>query len=206
VKSTAPIRSALRYTVDAASHLRQGGATYLTLRTRGSGYGKLGGVLLGLFLCTALCAQSCLVLSPATIGSDGTATFELSLYSPQGSPPASVQWTLHYSTAQISRLSVDDGPRLAPAGKTTFCNTAPSGFKCQAVGTNRNTIGNGPIALITAVLTPGTTKVDISMTDTMGASPQGYFVAISSQVMQTIRTAIGSDCRPHMPPRSPVRK
>src|SRR5580704_11564749 len=87
-----------------------------------------------LLLTSGLTAQTCLVLSPATISSDGTASMNLSLYSAPGTPPAAVQWTFQYPSSNIRSLTVDDGPMLTAAGKITMCAGDAAAYKCLAVG------------------------------------------------------------------------
>jgi hypothetical protein len=129
---------------------------------------------------SGLSAQTCLVLSPATINSDATASWSLSLYSAPGAEPAAIQWIFQYPPASVSRLTLDDGAALTAAGKTTICAGDASAHNCLAVGANTKTIGNGVIAKVTAVLTPGTTSASILVKNVLGASPAGHPIPISS--------------------------
>lgn len=149
------------------------------------------------FLCLAggLKAESCLVLSPATMTTQGTALWDLSLQSPPGAEPAAVQWSFQYTSATISSLTVDDGPMLAPAGKTTFCAGDASAYTCLAVGTAAKTIGNGVIAKVTAVLTPGTTNPTILITNSLGSSLDGNLIRISSGGQLATNRNVVSACR-----------
>src|SRR5580700_4667685 len=70
---------------------------------------------------TGVNAQTCIVLSPPTMVENGTASLDLSLFSPQGKGPAAVQWTFQFASSSVQNLTVDDGPALTSAGKTAIC-------------------------------------------------------------------------------------
>lgn len=156
---------------------------------------KIATWLLILIWTSALRAQTCLVLVPPTYNPDGTAWLELSLYSFHRTPPAAVQWTFQYSTSNISSLTVDDGPALTAAGKTAFCAGDGAEYKCLAVGLNANTIANGVIAKVTAVLAPGSTTATIQITNPLGASADGNAVPMFSRVLSIAGAEASPDCR-----------
>jgi hypothetical protein len=131
-----------------------------------------------LFWITGIHAQTCLVLSRPVLNSSGTATFNLSLHSVAGGAPAALQWAFQYSSSSIAALTVDDGPTLARAGKTTFCAGGASSFDCLAVGVNANMIGDGIIAKVTAALVPGADSANLAIKSSLGASREGYFIAV----------------------------
>lgn len=144
---------------------------------------------------SGLTAQTCLVLSTATINSDGTASLDLSLYSLHRTPPAAVQWTFQYSSASISSLTVDDGPTLTSAGKTAICAGHSAAYNCLAVGLNENTIANGVVAKVIAALAPGSTTATIEITNPLGASAAGNAIPIFSRVLSIPGAQVSSDCR-----------
>jgi len=148
-------------------------------------------ILLGV---TGIHAQTCLVLSRPVFGSNGTATFGLSLHSAPGARPAAVQWAFQYSSSSIAALAVDDGPALAPVGKTTFCAGNSGSFNCLAAGLNTNTMRDGIIARVTATLVPGGDAANLVITSSLGASREGYFIPV---VAKPIDEAYAS-CRPHL--------
>jgi hypothetical protein len=144
-------------------------------------------------------AQTCLVLSPAAIHDDGTASLNLSLYTVRGRLPAALQWTFELPPSSISSLTIDDGPVLTAAGKTAICAENSGTYDCLAVGANRNSIENGIIARLTAVLLPGATSATLLIRNAIGVSVGGYLIPISS----TFLSATGFDssgCRIR-PPR-----
>ena len=136
------------------------------------GFRKTGwlSILLGI---GGLQAQTCLVLSPATIATNGTASMDLSLYSSSENRPAALQWTFRYSASEIKALVVDDGPVLSP-GKTAICAGDAAAYKCLAVGATKTTIANGVVVKVTAIVAPGIHTPTIQITDTFAASAAGY--------------------------------
>jgi hypothetical protein len=128
---------------------------------------------------TGLNAQTCLVLSPMTIQSDGTASWTLSLNTAIGSIPAALQWTLDLTPSSgISSLKIDDGPALMSTGKTATCAGNTGTFSCVAAGSNRNTITNGIVAQLTAVLSPGETTAIVQVREALGVSVDGYLIRV----------------------------
>jgi len=153
-----------------------------------------------IFFCIGgLQAQTCLVLAPAAATSGDTVSLHLYLYSASSAPPAALQWTLQYPASSITRITVDDGPALDAAAKTTFCAADTTGYKCLAAAANLNTIGNGIVAKITAVLAAGITSATLHLTDTLGASPDGQAIPILSRDAAFNRTA--TDPTPHFAPK-----
>lgn len=144
-------------------------------------------------------AQTCVVLSAPRVGPDGTASMELSLYSARGSEPAVFQWTFQYDTSNVTALSVQDGPMLASAGKTTMCAGGAAAYTCLIAGANRNPIANGMIAKVTATFGPDATRPRISIKSPMGASPMGYLISAASKVMADAGAEGSSNCGPRMP-------
>jgi len=131
-----------------------------------------------LFWVTGIHAQTCLVLSRPVLGSNGTTTFGLALHSAPGARPAAIQWAFQYSSSSIAALTVDDGPALAPVGKTTFCAGNSDSFNCLAVGLNTNTMRDGIIAKVTATLVTGVDSANLVITSSLGVSREGYFIPV----------------------------
>jgi hypothetical protein len=145
---------------------------------------------------SGLTAQTCLVLSPTSISKGGAAMLNLSLYSSPGTAPAAVQWTFQYASSNIRSLTVDDGPMLAPAGKTVMCAGEAAGYNCLAVGLNANTIASGVIAKVAAVLAPGAGAAVISIANSFAASAAGNLIPISPRIVST-GSHVASDCGIH---------
>lgn len=144
---------------------------------------------------SGLCAQTCLVLSPPTVSTDGTAEFDLSLYAPRGKAPAAIQWTFQYAASDISSLIVKDGPALNTSMKTAICAGGTGVFNCVAAGLNRRAIVNGVIARVTVVLGSGASTAAIQITNAVAASPSGYAIRVVTFEPAT-GDGVSSDCRP----------
>jgi len=142
---------------------------------------------------TGLHADSCLILSPPRTVSGNIASFELWLHSPARDRPAAVQWWLEYPPASISGLTVDEGPVLASAGKALFCAAGQTAYRCLAAGRNRDTIANGVVATVIAVLTPGTQTPTIVVRNALGASARGELIPIFSE-----GTVVTTTCAPEL--------
>src|ERR1700752_1724767 len=63
-----------------------------------------------------------------------------------GTLPASLQWTMGYSTADISSVSVTAGAVATAAGKSGTCNGTGT-LTCLVFGFNTTTIANGVVAV-----------------------------------------------------------
>ena len=87
-----------------------------------------------------------------------------------------------------------------------MCDGDAAGYRCLALGANTNTIANGVIAKVVAVLAPGpTTTTPIQIVDTLGASSEGYVLTISPRIIPNTGATISPDCRLHPLQRGTVR-
>lgn len=155
---------------------------------------------------SAVNAQSCLVLSAPTFSADGSASMELSLVSAQGRGPAAVQWTFQFQSSGIQSLTVDDGAALSSSGKTALCHRTANALTCLAVGANSNMIGNGVIARLAVTTVPGATAAPISLSSSLGASVEGYFVPVRTNVLFSPGAIASSDCVPRQRGRGTLNK
>jgi hypothetical protein len=150
-------------------------------------------------------AQTCLVLSPATISPEGTASQDLSLVSAPGVKPAAVQWTFQYQASSIRTLTVDDGPALTSVGKTAICAGDASAYRCITVGASTKPIANGVIARLTAVLAAGATAPLLAITNPMAVSAAGYMIPTFKRSGSIADADILSGCKPTHPSGSGVK-
>jgi len=146
------------------------------------------------------------VLSPPAIFPNGTASLDLSLFSPHGKGPAAVQWTFHFSSTMITNLTVDDGPTLTSAGKTAICAGDATAYNCLAVGMTTRPIGNGIIVKLTALLAPGASAAPILIKSSLGASAEGFMMPVDPKVLSDFRADVPPYCRPQLQWRNPVGK
>lgn len=85
-------------------------------------------------------------------------------------------WTLAYSTADISNVSVTAGPAATAAGKTISCSPNGTGrYVCIASGMNAAAIGSGTLASASFTIAGNTsaTSTAIQISNPAAASPTG---------------------------------
>src|ERR1017187_3661289 len=123
-------------------------------------------------------AQSSLVLSSGSTVPGGSAALNLSLASPVGSEPASMQWTFSYPSASITSFTVVAGPALTAVTKSITCNGNSSAYMCIAYGMNSTAIQNGVVATVTLTLAAGARSTVIGMANALSASAAGTSLAV----------------------------
>jgi hypothetical protein len=148
-------------------------------------------------------AQTCLVLSPPVIATNGTVSLNLSLYSSPGKAPAAVQWTFQFASSGVKNLTVDDGPGLISAGKTAMCFGDAAAYNCMAAGMNAKTIANGIIAKLSAEIAPGSATAIILIKSAIGASSEGYVIPVISKVLPSAGIDPPPACRSRSQRRDP---
>ena len=122
-------------------------------------------------------AQSvALSLGSATGAAGQSITLNLSLADAAGAQPASLQWTMTYSSADIASISVTASSALASAGKTISCSSTGSSTTCVASGLNFGIISTGTIAGVTVHLAsaPSHSSVPIQFTGDFAATRRKY--------------------------------
>ena len=97
-----------------------------------------------------------LALSNATVPPGGTANLDLSLNAGATAGAASLQWTLAYSPADLSSVTVTPSGAVTAAGKSLMCTTDVGAIRCILFGMNTGAIPNGSIATISSPV-PATT-------------------------------------------------
>jgi hypothetical protein len=94
--------------------------------------------------------------------------------------PAALQWTWTYSPSEVLWIAATPGPSAESAGKALVCSATPGSLTCILSGLNNNPVSPGIVARATVMLAPSlTVGTTISVTNTLGASPAGEFVAVS---------------------------
>ncbi len=69
--------------------------------------------------------------------------------------PAGVQWTMGYSSSDISSVSVAAGSSSTAAGKSVNCSSTSTSTICVAYGMNENIIASGTVASATITIASG---------------------------------------------------
>ena len=115
-----------------------------------------------------------------------------------GTLPASLQWTMSYSTA-ISSITVSTGAAASAAGKSVSCGVpsgSPSGsLSCLVFGLNATPITNGPpsdVAVVSVTLASGTTSSStaITMTGAQASSAVGANLPATPATPNTVAGTI----------------
>lgn len=108
-------------------------------------------------------------------------SLNISLSANGGAQPAGLQWTLNYSQADFSSVSVDIGAAATAAGKTISCSNNAGSITCVVVGFNTTTIGDGIIGIARFQIAASTqnTSSQISMTGVAGTTSGGGSIAVT---------------------------
>ena len=97
-----------------------------------------------------------LSLSSGSASPGATVTLNISLTA-STSLPASLEWTLSYSTVDFSSLTIAAGPVATGANKSVTCATSAGISRCIVSGLNDATIPNGVVATISLTVSTSTT-------------------------------------------------
>jgi trimeric autotransporter adhesin len=127
------------------------------------------------FLCScapALAQGPSLGLSPGTGGPGTTVNLALSLGG-FGTAAAGLQWTLVYSSGEISAIGATAGPAAVAAGKTVTCTSTPGLLTCVAIGPNTNSMSAGIVANVQATLAGNATTTSIFISNAVGVDGTG---------------------------------
>jgi len=134
-----------------------------------------------MLLTPVLFAQTDVIaLSTGATSSGNTASLNLTLTSPTGNEPAAVQWTLTYSTSDVTAISAAAGSAATAAGKSVSCNGGSGTYTCIAFGSNATIISNGTLAVINVTLASTVTSTSIGVTSGLGASAAGSSITVSA--------------------------
>jgi len=98
-----------------------------------------------------------------------------------GVTPASVQWTLGYSTVDFGTATVTAGPAATAASKQISCNTSAGSAMCILWGLNNSTIASGVVATVTLPLSyTSDSSSPLQLTGAAAADPTGVVLATST--------------------------
>src|ERR1051325_5980434 len=137
--------------------------------------------LLG-FSAWALGQSSSLSLSSTSVQPGSSAALSLSLANTAtGGKPASVEFTLAYSSADLSALSVSAGAAATGSGTSITCVPVTGGQTCILFGINNTAMGDGVIANVSATLGSSSNPTrSIQVTTPVAASTLGTNLTLSS--------------------------
>lgn len=116
--------------------------------------------LVGLAFGQVCFAQVTLSLSSGSSTTGSLVALPVNLSAIATDPPASLQWTINYSTQDFAAASVSAGSTGVYPNKTLECTNSPGVATCLLWGTNASPISNGVVATLS--LTPVAAPVDAS--------------------------------------------
>jgi hypothetical protein len=141
------------------------------------------------FSCGLMAQTSNLSISSASANPGGATALGIVL-TVSGNAPAGLQWTVTYSPAQISGISITLGPAASSAAKVLYCTSGTGAVTCLLIGLNQNMIGSGVVAHVNATIAPGATTVStIQLTNPIGTDSSGNGLSVTSGVSGTNTTA-----------------
>ncbi len=129
-----------------------------------------------------LWSQSSLQLSAGNGVPAGSVSLNLSLNSPAGQEPASIEWSLNYPPSNVTGLSITAGSSAISAGKSLTCAAGTNSYICIADGINSNIIANGTLATVNVSLAPGAAAgtAAIGLANALGASVAAASVPVTT--------------------------
>lgn len=123
---------------------------------------------------------SVLTLGNASGPAGSTVPVTLSLNSPSGSEPQSIQWTLTYSPTDVAAIAVTPTGTASAAGKLVQCSGMSGAYICLMYGLNSNAIQNGAVAVLDVTLAPSVGHtVAISVAGAQAAAADASALPIS---------------------------
>lgn len=137
---------------------------------------KLHLVILLLAIAGPMAAQNPSLSLAGGSGAPGSLmSLDISLSANGGASPAGMQWTLNYTPADFSSVSVDIGAAATAAGKMINCSNNSGAITCVVVGLNATTISDGIVGIARFQIAAGTqsTSSQISFSNVSGTTSIG---------------------------------
>ncbi len=125
--------------------------------------------------CVSVARAVNLELSDVSVAAGSTVTINLNLTASQTELPASMQWTIHYSTGDFSSVVVTPGAGGTVPGKALSCDQMEGLTSCVLWGQNNARIPDGVVATLhlTASPEPSSLVSNVLLTDVAAASAAG---------------------------------
>ncbi len=152
-----------------------------------------------------LAQQINLSVGSGTATPGATVTVPITLTATGGAQPAGMQWTIGYSSTDISSVSVTAGPSSTAAGKNVSCSSTSTSTICIAYGMNENIIASGTVASATITIASGSldssapiqisgvAATDLTGSTSIPASGTGGTITIPQPTQPTLS---GLSCAP----------
>jgi hypothetical protein len=127
-------------------------------------------IILPFSLFAVVQTSTSLSLSSGTGGPGNVVNLTLSM-SAINNQPASLGWTLTYSTKDFSQVTLSPGASATAAGKSISCTSPVAGtLKCLAYGLNANAMSNGVVANVAMTVSNSTTSASSTVQLTAGTT------------------------------------
>jgi hypothetical protein len=127
-------------------------------------------------------SQSVTLTTGSGSGAPGaTVNIGISVASSGGAQPAGLQWTLSYSSADISNITVTADSAATSAGKSVSCSSSSGSTICVIFGLNTTTIANGSVAVASFQIAPASqaASIPIQISGVVAATSGGGSITAS---------------------------
>jgi uncharacterized protein (TIGR03437 family) len=130
---------------------------------------------------TVLAQQVTLSVGSGTATPGTSVTVPITMTTSGGAQPAGLQWTMGYSSSDISNVSAMVGSGATAANKSVTCSSSSTATICLAYGINTNVISTGTVANVTFTIASSSldTSSPIQVTGVMATDATGT-VSISA--------------------------
>ncbi len=125
-------------------------------------------------------AQTVIALGSGTAAKGGSSTLSVSLATGSGSQSGELEWTMNYSSTDITSVTVSAGSSLSAAGKSLSCSSTSGRTTCVTYGMNQNAIGNGTVASATLNVSASAPdpSIPVSLSSVVVSNPAGSTVSV----------------------------
>ena len=101
--------------------------------------------------CNLVLAQQVTIsLGSGSAAPGSSVTVPVTMTATSGVQPAGLQWTMGYSSTDVSSVTVTAGSSATAAGKTVSCSNTSTSTTCIAYGLNTSAMGSGIVANATS--------------------------------------------------------
>src|SRR5262249_14721813 len=129
----------------------------------------------------SLLGQTTLALQSGSASPGGTVSLNLILTTSTATMPAALQWSLGYSSADITAVNITAGPSATAAGKTLTCANTASSNTCTLAGLNLNTLTTGVVAVAQFTVAPQiTVDSQVQVGAAAGATLDGNALGVTT--------------------------
>jgi uncharacterized protein (TIGR03437 family) len=143
------------------------------------GFRNYAFLLLAAAASNAMGQQVAVSIGSGSTSPGGTLSLNISLATSGGLGPSSVQWTLTYSAATVTGVSIVVGSAASGAAKTATCSSTGGAATCVVSGMNQTIIPNGTLAIATFTVSPNAVTSSQIQVSTVASSPAGAAIPSS---------------------------